>query len=151
VTSSRRSARCSSPRTCAWTASSGPGHVSTWSGRGPSSSFPRPIRAPGRRLRLRARSTSCRGSSWSCASSARGAARSRTSTTGSSRTRATSGRWRSSPRSSSCGPTSSGAARLHLPSALRLSGAYADFDAERRWSVPTRGVADPKAVSAARC
>ena len=49
-------------------------------------------------------------------------------------------------RSSSCGRTSSGAASGFISqSGLKLSEAYADFDAERRYTIPNVRIADPKA------
>ena len=60
--------------------------------------------------------------------------------------RATRRRCRCSPRCSSCGRTSSGAGSASSRiAACKLSEAYADLDAELRFSVPGVRVADPKA------
>ena len=54
---------------------------------------------------------------------------------------------RRSPRSSSCGPTSSGAASGFISqSALQLRDDYAAWDTERRFVVPGVRVTDPKAA-----
>jgi hydrogenase expression/formation protein HypD len=53
------------------------------------------------------------------------------------------GRW---PRCSSCGRTSNGEDWGSSQSALKLRDAYADWDAEQRFSLPGIRVTDPKAA-----
>ena len=85
-------------------------------------------------------------------SSPRAAARSRTSTRAWCPGRATRRRSRCWPRCSSCGRTSSGAGSGFISqSALRLSDAYADLDAELRFACRACGSPTPRPASAARC
>ena len=108
--SSRRSRRSSSRPTCASTASSAPATCRRSSGNRPVPVRARAVRQAARHRRVRAARHPPGDRDAARPRSARAGARSRTSTPGSCATRATRVRWRCSPRCSSCGRTSSGAA-----------------------------------------
>ena len=104
------------------------------------------LRQADRRRRLRAARRAPRRADDPAPSSPRAAARSRTSTRASCPTRATGARSRCSPRCSSLRPHFEWRGMGFISqSGLALSDAYADFDAELRYSVPGVRVADPKA------
>ena len=125
----------------------GPGHVSTVVGARPFEFIPARVRQAGRDLRLRAARRPAVGPDDPAPARATGRCEVENQYTRVVPYEGNAARAaRSWPRSSRCARTSSGAASASSPrAALRLSDAYADFDAELRFSVPGVRVADPKA------
>ena len=124
----------------------GPGHVSTVVGARPLEFIPADYGKPVVVSRLRAGRHPAVGPDDPAAARARAAARSRTSTSASSPTRATSRALEVMGEVFELRPHFEWRGLGFIShSGLKLSEAYADLDAERRYAVPDVRIADPKA------